>query len=44
MPSLHYDVYNNRHNSVTRGVSDDTKDLQWASNTATLIYGEREGV
>ena len=44
MTSLQYDVYNNRRNSVTRGVPDDTKDLQWVSNTATLIYGEREAV
>lgn len=44
MTVLKYDVYNNRRDSVTRGVPDDTKDLQWVSNTSTLIYGEHEAV
>lgn len=44
MSSLNYDVLNNRRNGVTRGVPEDTKALQWVSNTSTLIYGDQEAV
>lgn len=44
MTNLKYDVLNNRRNGVTRGVPEDTKDLQWVSNTSTLIYGDEEAV
>lgn len=44
MSSLKYDVLNNRRNGVTRGVPEDTKALQWVSNTSTLIYGDQEAV
>lgn len=44
MSSLNYDVLNNRRNGVTRGIPEDTKALQWVSNTSTLIYGDQEAV
>ncbi|KRK97662.1 hypothetical protein FD04_GL001698 [Secundilactobacillus odoratitofui DSM 19909 = JCM 15043] len=44
MSNLKYDVLNNRRNGVTRGVPEDTKDLQWVSNTATLIFDDDNAV
>ncbi|MCF6166677.1 hypothetical protein LROSL1_0506 [Furfurilactobacillus rossiae] len=44
MTTLNYDVYNNKRNSVTRGVPEDTKDLQWVANTSTLVYGQKDAV
>jgi glyoxylase-like metal-dependent hydrolase (beta-lactamase superfamily II) len=44
MSNLKYAVLNNKRNGVTRGVPADTKDLQWVSNTATLIYDEDNAV
>lgn len=44
MSNLKYDVLNNRRNGVTRGVPEATKELQWVSNTATLIYDEHNAV
>lgn len=44
MSDLKYDVLNNRRNGVTRGVPEDTQDLQWVSNTATLIFDDDNAV
>lgn len=44
MSDLKYDVLNNRRNGVTRGVPEDTKELQWVSNTSTLIYDDQNAV
>jgi glyoxylase-like metal-dependent hydrolase (beta-lactamase superfamily II) len=44
MSNLKYDVMNNRRDGVTRGVPADTKDLQWVSNTSTLIYDDQNAV
>lgn len=44
MSNLKYDVLNNRRSGVTRGVPEDTKDLQWVSNTATLIFDDDNAV
>lgn len=44
MSNLKYDVMNNKRDGVTRGVPEDTKDLQWVSNTSTLIYDDENAV
>ncbi|MCI1894257.1 MAG: MBL fold metallo-hydrolase [Lactobacillus sp.] len=44
MSGLKYDVLNNRRDGVTRGVPEETKALQWVSNTATLIADEQNAV
>lgn len=44
MSELKYDVFNNKRDGVTRGVPADTKNLQWVSNTSTLIYNQQHAV
>ena len=41
---LSYEVKTAVRQGVTRDLPHGPKDLQWVSNSATLIYGERDAV
>jgi glyoxylase-like metal-dependent hydrolase (beta-lactamase superfamily II) len=45
MPNLHYDTLLMRREGITRDLpAGDNEDLRWVTNSATLIFGDRDAV
>ncbi|GEP20205.1 MBL fold metallo-hydrolase [Pediococcus argentinicus] len=44
MTELKYETLSDVRKSVTRGIPKGTEELEWVSNTATLIYGNQDAV
>ena len=44
MPNLNWKLLTKKRGSSTQGLPPGKEDLAWVTNTATLIYGERDAV
>ena len=44
MPNLNWKLLTKKRNSSTQGIPSGKEDLAWVTNTATLIYGERDAI
>src|ERR1700704_1812280 len=44
MPKLNWKLLTKKRGSSTQGIPSGKEDLAWVTNTATLIYGERDAI
>lgn len=44
MPNLNWKLLTKKRKSSTQGIPSGKEDLAWVTNTATLIYGERDAI